>query len=220
MATIVFDDPDDEFTGKLRGLTFSKSQAGFSIRSKQTPINPQPTDRMKNRLIVREMYQFYANLDFGQKTLWAVFATQSGIPGPVGIGGPQAAFPAFVSCAVNARHAEDVYPPVPGPPTPIMGPSFTSLVLVDENTVRAAFTPSPIGTQKHVYLRQALPGPGVRRWDPANGYIAEYSAHNANTPTDFALKFAHKTGYHGRYWLAIQNDFGGRSIETQFDISA
>ncbi len=220
MATIVFEDPDDEFTGSIQGVTFSISQAGHYVKRKPSPINPQPTARMKNRLIVRESYEFFKNLNSGQKSLWATFAAMSGITGPGGRGGVNAAFAGFVSCAINARSAGDAYPAIPGPPVPIAGPTFTALDRIDQDTVRATFNPSPTGSQKHIYLRQALPGPGVRRWDPANGYIAEFSPHNSNSPFDFTLKFTHKTGWTGRYWLGFQNEFGGRSVETQFDIAS
>lgn len=220
MATLVYDDPADEINGSRKGLTFSKTQAGTSVKRKPTPINPQPTDRMQNRLIVREAYEFFKNLNMGQKNLWEIFAAASGITGPRGATGPQAAYAAFISCAINNRAATHPYPTVPGPPTPIIGVNFTALVRIDQTTVRATFNPSPIGGTKHIYLRQALPGPGVRRWDHPNGYIAEYSAHNVNSPFDFTLKFDHLIGWHGRYWCSTQNEFGGRAIETQFDISS
>ena len=220
MATIVFEDPDDEFTGRIRGTTFSISQAGHYVKRRPSPINSQRTARMKNRLIFRERYEFWVNLDSGQKSNWATFAALSGITGPFGRGGPEAGFAAFTSCAINNRASGHGYPTAPGPPVPIVGVNFTALVRIDLNTVRATFNPSPTGGTKHIYLRQALPGPGVRRWDPANGYIAEYSAHNVNSPFDFTVKFDFLAGYNCRFWCGTMNEFGGRSVETQFDIAS
>lgn len=218
MATIVFDDPAAEFAGSRRGLTFDKSQAGAYVKKRPSPINHQTTPRMQTRLWLKEANQFFWDLNMGQKTLWEVFAAASGITGPYGATGVQQACAGFFACALNAQATGDGYPTAPGPPVPIVGVTFTALVRIDKDTVRATFNPSPIGGQKHIYLRQALPGPGIRRWSAADGYIAEYSIHNVNSPHDFTTKFQHLAGWNGRYWCSTQNDFGGRAVEAQFDL--
>lgn len=172
-------------------------------------------------ILRRNLYNannFFWALNAGQKILWQTFAAASGITGPYGSTGVQQACAGFFACALNAFTAGDGFPVAPGVPTPIISVPFTGLTRIDKDTVRATFFPAPIGAQRRIYLRQALPGPGVRRWSAADGYIAEYSATNANSPFDFTTKFQHLTGWHGRYWLGTQNLFGGRSVETEFDL--
>ncbi len=218
MATIVFLPDIDEIIGSRRGLTFDKSQAGNYVKKRPSPINHQTNLRMKYRSILWAANDFFWNLNQGQMNLWAIFAENSGIGGPWGMKKNQQACAGFFSCAVNAEIAGDGFPPVPGSPVPIGGVTFTNLVQIDKDTVRATFNPSPAGAQNRIYLRQALPGPGYRRWSAADGYIAEYSPMNPNSPFDFSTKFQHLTGWNGRYWCGTQNNFGGRAIQTLFDI--
>ncbi len=220
MATIVFADGVAEIKGSRRGLTFDVSQAGNYVKKRPSPINSQTNDRMITRRNLKEANAFFWALMMGQKILWTTFATNAGITGPYGSAGLQRGCAGFFSCAMNARAAEDPFPVAPGAVPPIVGPTITALVRIDKNTIRATFNPSPIGAQKRIYLRQALPGPGVRRWSAADGYIAEYSPTNANSTFDFTPKFSHLTGWFGRYWVGTQNIQGGRSVETQFDITS
>ena len=140
------------------------------------------------------------------------------ITGPYGMTGTMQANAGFFACALNAKTAGDGFPTIPGPAIPIAGVTFTALTWIDKDTLRATFNPSPAGATNRIYLRQALPGPGVRRWAPIDGYIAEYSALNPNSTFDFTTKFQHLSGWHGRYWLGTQNTSGGRSVETLFDL--
>lgn len=218
MANIVFLDGVDEIIGSRRGLTFDKAQAGNYVKKRPSPINSQSNLRMALRLNLREANQFFWDLNAAQKILWTTFAALSGITGPNGDTGIQAGCAGFFACALNARTAGDGYPVAPGPPLPIVGPTFTALIRIDKDTVRATFNPSPAGAQNRIYLRQALPGPGVRRWGPGDGFISEYSAVNPNSTFDFNTKFQHLAGWNGRYWCGTQNTFGGRAAETIFDL--
>lgn len=220
MATIVFADGVDEIVGSRRGITFDKSQAGPYAKKRPSPINPQTNPRMILRRNLKETNDFYWALNVGQKTLWTTFATNAGITGPYGSAGVQRGCAGFFSCAINARAAGDPFPVAPGAVPPIVGPAITALDRIGKDTIRATFNPSPIGAQKRIYLRQALPGPGIRRWSAADGYIADYSPKNANSPFDFTTTFQHITGWNGRYWVGTQNVQGGRAVETMFDISS
>ena len=218
MATIVFDDPAEEFAGSRRGLTFDKSQAGPYVKKRPSPVDHHTNPRMLLRRNLKAANQFFWNLNAGQKNLWEIFAAASGITGPYGQTKLQQACAGFFACAITANDAGDGFPIVPGPPNPIGGVTFTNLTVIDKDTIRATFNPSPAGAAKRVYLRQALPGPGVRRWSPADGYIAQYSGLNPNSTFDFTTKFQHLIGWHGRYWCGTQNTFGGRAVETLFDL--
>lgn len=218
MATIVFDEGVDAIQGSRQGVTFDKSQAGPYAKKRPSPINSQTTAKMLNRSYLKDANTFFWALNAAQKNLWRIFAAGSGITGPYGMTGVQQACAGFFACALNAKTAGDGFPTVPGPPTPIGGVTFTALTWVDKDTVRATFNPSPAGANNRIYLRQALPGPGVRRWSAVDGYIAEYSAMNPNSMFDFTTKFQHLNGWHGRYWLGTQNRFGGRAVETLFDL--
>lgn len=218
MATIVFLDGIDEIAGSRQGVTFDKSQAGPYAKKRPSPINSHSNARSLNRKIIKDANTFFWALNAGQKNLWRGFAASSGITGPYGMTGIQQACAGFFACAINSHVAGDSFPTVPGPPNPIVGVTFSALTRIDKDTVRATFNPSPAGASKRIYLRQALPGPGVRRWAPIDGYIASYSAINPNSTQDLTTKFQHLTGWKGRYWLGTQNTFGGRSTETLFDL--
>lgn len=218
MATIVFLDDVDEFSGSRLGVTFDKSQAGPYVKKRPSPVNPDTNLRNQYRSILKDANTFFWALNIGQKNLWEIFAAASGITGPWGQTKTQQACAGFFACAVNAFFAGDGFPVAPGPPLPIGGVTFTALARIDKDTVRATFNPSPAGAQKRIYLRQAIPGPGVRRWSAADGYIADVSAINPNSTFDFTTKFQHLAGWHGRYWVGTQNIFGGRAIETLFDL--
>lgn len=218
MAIIDYLDGVDPIQGSRRGVTFDVSQAGPIAKRRASPINPQSESRNEYRKILRAANNFFWALNSGQKTLWQTFAGLAGITGPGGDNGIQAACAAFFSCAVNAFVADGEFPSVPGPPPPIVGVTVSDLVRIDKDTVRATFTPSPAAAAHRLYVRQALPGPGYRRWGPADGYIAEYSGHAPNSPLDFTTKFQHLTGWHGRYWVGTQNHEGGRSTEVLFEL--
>lgn len=218
MAIIEYLDGVDPIQGSRRGVTFDVSQAGPIAKRRASPINPSTTPRNEYRLLLKAANQFYWDLTFGQHILWRVFAANAGIFGPYGSTGPQRGCAAFFSCALNAFIADGEFPANPGPPPPIVGVTVSSLIRIDKDTVRATFFPSPAAAAHRLYIRQALPGPGNRRWGPADGYIAEYSAHAPNSPTDFTTKFPHLAGWNGRYWVGTQNHQGGRSTETEFNL--
>lgn len=218
MAIIDYLDGVAPIQGSRRGVTFDVSQAGPIAKRKAMPINPQTNLRNQYRLIIKNANDFFWALNAGQKNLWKTFGIASGITGPWGMGGNQLACASFFHCAVNAYFAGDGYPVVPGPPVPVVGVTFSALVRIDNTTIRATFLPNPAGANNRIYLRQALPGPGVRRWGPADGYISEYSAKNPNSTFDFTPRFDHLAGWHGRYWAGTQNAFGGRSTELLFEL--
>lgn len=217
MAIIAYLDGIDQISGSRRGITFDVSQAGPIAKRRQSPVNNQTNLRMQYRRVLKEANQFFWDLTAAQKIVWDTFAANAGIPGPWGMTKNQRACAAFFSCAINAHIAGDGFPVAPGAIPPIASPNITGLIVVNPTTVRALFNPSPAGAALRIYLRQALPGPGVRRWSAADGYIAEYSALNPNSPHDFTTKFARLVGWHGRYWVGFQNTFGGRSAEVEFD---
>ena len=218
MATIVFLDGIDEIIGSRRGITFDRSQAGNYAKKRPSPTNPHTNSRSKLRLILKEVNTYFWALPPAKKTLWSTWAAANNISGPWGMLKDQQACAAFFTVALNARLAG--YPLYQNPPgnLPAPGVTFTNLTRIDKDTVRATFNPSPSGAWRYLYLRQALPGPGVRRWSTADGYIAEYTAQNVNSPYDFTTKFQHLAGWHCRYWCGSQYPKGNRSIETMFDL--
>ncbi len=218
MAIIAFLDGVDPITGSRRGVTFDVSQAGPIAKRRPSPINSLTNLRMEYRLILKQANQFFWDLNAGQKILWDTFANLAGIAGPWGMTKNQRACAAFFSCAVNAYYAGDGFPVAPGPVPPIVAPAVSALARIDKDTVRATFFPTPAGAQLRIYLRQAFPGPGVRRWSKYDGYISEYSAANPNSTFDFNTKFQHLAGWHGRYWVGFQNLQGGRATEVEFDL--
>ena len=218
MANIVYDSGVDIIHGSRQGLTFDVSQAGQYVKKRPSPINHQTNPRMLLRRNLKAANEFYWNLTGVQKNLWAAFGVASGITGPYGMTGSMQGNAAFFTCAIVANDAGDGFPTVPGLPNPIAGVTFTALTWIDKDTVRATFNPSAPGVTLRVYLRQGLPGPGVRRWSAADGYIGQYSAVNPNSTLDLTTKFQHRAGWHGRYWLGTQNTSGGRSTETLFDL--
>ena len=218
MATIVFTDPADEFIGSRYGLTFDRSQAGNYVKKKPSPNNHQTNDRMKLRALLKATNAYFWNLTNAQKNTWGTWAIANGITGPFGQKKQQAGCAGFYAVQLNARLAGDPFYPNPPDNLPLPGVTFTNLQRIDQVTIRATFNPSPAGALNRIYLRQGLPGPGVRRWAPVDGYIAERSALNPASPYDFQVHFQHLAGWHGRYWTATQETTGRRSTETLWDL--
>jgi len=218
MATIVFLDDVDEIIGSRRGLTFDMSQAGNYVKKRPSPINHQTNARMKIRSILKEANRRYWDMDPAKWILWAAWAQANDITGPWGQTKSQQGCAGYFSLIINVILAGESWYINPPVNQPLTGPTYTSLTRIDDNTVRAVFDPSPAPGTRRAYLRQALPGPGVRRWSAADGYIAEYSARNPNSPYDFTLKFPLLDGWHGRFWCSWQNAKGLRKAETLFDI--
>lgn len=218
MATIVYADGVDPIQGSRRGLTFDKSQAGPYVKKRPSPINRQTNPRMHLRRNLKAVNEAYWALNMGQKALWTNFAQMSGIGGPWGMLKTQQGCAGYFACALNAITAGDGLPVAPGPPLPIAAPTVSALIRIDKDTVRATFFPAPAGAFLRIFLRQAIPGPGVRRWGKIDGYIAEYSALNPNSTIDLSTKFQHLAGWNGRYWVGFQNTTGGRSTEVLFEI--
>lgn len=218
MATIVFDEEIDPITGSIHGLTFATSQAGSYVKRRPSPIQHHTNELMKLRSILSAAGKFFAPLTNPQKRAWAIWASENGIPLPFPGGWLQQGFAGFCTVEVNANLAGDSFYITPPDELPNDGVVFSDLVLIDKDTVRATFLPAQADADDRIYLRQAVPGPGFRQWDPANGYIAQYSELEPNSTFDFTTKFSHLTGWHGRYWLGTQDEKGRRSIETLFDI--
>lgn len=218
MANIVFLDGIDEIIGSRRGVTFDRSQAGNYAKKRPSPINHQTTARMKLRSILKATNLYFWTMTNAQKNAWATWAAANGITGPFGMSKQQAGCAGFYAVQINARLAGDPFYIVPPGNLPLAGVTFTNLVRIDKDTIRATFNPSPAGLINRIYLRQALPGPGVRRWSAVDGYIAERSAFNVVSPYDFTTHFQHLTGWHGRYWTGTQEDTGRRSTENEWDL--
>jgi len=218
MANIVFSEGIDEIIGSVQGITFDRSQAGNYAKKRPSPINHQTNDRMKLRALLRDTNQYFWNLTTAQKNAWGTWAAANGITGPFGMTKQQAGCAAFFAVELNARLAGDPFYITPPGNLPLAGVNFTALTRIDKDTIRATFNPSPAGATNRIYLRQALPGPGYRRWSPVDGYIAERSALNPASPYDFTTHFQHLTGWNCRYWTATQENTGRRSTEDLWDI--
>lgn len=218
MAVIVFLDDVDPITGSRRGVTFDVSQAGAIAKRRPSPVNHQTNDRMKVRSLLKFTNQYFWDLTAGQKTAWANLAAADGTTGPYEMTKWQAGCAMFFKLVLNAQLAGDpIYGNHP-PHNPTLPPTWLTLTRIDKDTVRVTFNPSAAWNTKRIYLRQAIPGPGVRRWSFYDGYIAQYSPLNPNSPFDFTTHFQHLAGWHGRYWLGCQRSCGCRSAETLWDL--
>ncbi len=218
MAIIDYLDDVDPIQGSRRGVTFDVSQAGPIAKRKASPINPQSNPRNKVRSLLYATNAFYWALTAGQKTAWTNLADASGITGPWGMGGFQAGCAMFFKLQLNAQLAGDPLYANHPPHNPVIPPIWLTLTRINNTTIRTTFVPSANWNLKRIYLRQALPGPGVRRWGPSDGYIAQYSPLNPNSPFDFTTHFPHLAGWHGRYWTGTQRGCGCRSAEELWDI--
>ncbi len=218
MATIVFLDGIAPITGSRRGVTFDVSQAGPIAKRKPSPINHQTTHRMKIRTLLKATNEYFWNLPHAIRVNWGFWADGNGIHGPYGAWMEQGGCAGFFAVELNARIAGDPFYPDPPGNLPLAGVTFTALTRIDKDTIRATFNPSPAGANNRIYLRQGRPGPGVRRWSIYDGYIAQTSALNPNSPYDFTTHFQHLTGWHGRYWTGTQENTGRRSDEDLWDL--
>lgn len=218
MATIVFADGVDEIIGSRKGLTFDRSQAGNYVKKKPAPINHQTTDRMKLRTLLKETNAYFWNMPFAQRRDWEWVAGWNGITGPYGTPGQQAGCALFFKLLLNARLAGDPFYVFPPSPITITGVNFTALTRINKDTIRATFNPSPAGANDRIYLRQGLPGPGIRRWEKIDGYITERSNLNPTSPYDFTTHFQHLIGWNCRYWTGTQENTGRRSTEDLWDL--
>lgn len=218
MANIVFSEGIDEIKGSIQGVTFDISQAGNYAKKRPSPINHQTNDRMQLRRILATVNAFFWNMTAGQKTAWGVLAAAAGITGPHGMTKWQAGCAYFFKLELNAYLAGDPLYANHAPHAAVTPPTNITLARIDNNTIRTTFTASAQWVSKRIYLRQGLPGPGVRRWSPGDGYIAEYSGLNPNTPHDFTTHFPFLNGWHGRFWIGTQRSCGCRSAEALFDL--
>ena len=218
MAIIAYLNGVDPIQGSRRGVTFDVSQAGPIAKRRSSPINHQTNPRMKIRALLKATNQYYWNLSSGQRWDWGIWAAINGIKGPYGALYDQGGCAGFFTVQLNARIAGDPFYPTPPGNLPLPGVTFTNLIRIDKDTIRATFNPSPAGAAVRIFLRQTLPGPGYRRWGPADGYIAEISALNPASPYDFTTHFQHLAGWHTRYWTGTQEDTGRRSDEDLWDL--
>jgi len=211
MATIVFLDDVAEFTGSRLGCTFDKSQAGPYVKKRPSPINHNTTPRQKLRTLLKDTNAYYWAMTSAQRTAWATWAANNGITGPWGQTKHQAGCAGFFAVELNARLAGDSFYITPPGNLPLAGVTFTNLTRIDKDTIRATFTPSPAGANNRIFLKQTLPGPGIRRWAKIDSYVADYSGLNPTSPHDFSTHFQHLTGWNCRYWTGTQEASGRRS---------
>ncbi len=218
MATIVFLEDVTPITGSRKGITFDVSQAGAIAKRKPSPVNHQTTHRMKIRTLLKATNEYYWNLTAQQRVAWGEWGAANEIDGPYTYEPHQWGCAAFFAVQLNARIAGDPFYPNPPGPLPLPGVTFTNLTRIDKDTIRATFNPSPAGAANRIYLRQCKPGPGYRRWSVYDGYIAQTSPLNPNSPYDFTTHFQHLAGWHCRYWTGTQEDTGRRSDEDLWDL--
>lgn len=218
MANIAWNPGVDAIIGSRRGVTFDNAQGGSYAKKRPTPVNHNTTPRSNLRKILKETNAYYWALTAAQRQAWATWAQANGITGPYGMLKDQQGCAGFYALLINARLAGDSYYITPPGNIPITGVTYTNLTRTDKDTIRATFNPSPAGATLRIYLRQALPGPGVRRWEPVDGYIAERSALNPTSPYDFTTHFQHLTGWNCRYWTGTQENTGRRSTETLWEL--
>lgn len=218
MANIAYLDGVDPIVGSRQGAHFDCSQAGPFCSRRSSPVNNQTTARMKLRSLLKATNQYFWNLTPAQRTAWATWAAAQGITGPQGQTTHQAGCAGFFTVQLNARLAGDPFYIIPPGNLPLPGVNFTNLVRIDKDTIRATFNPSPAGANHRIFLRQTLPGPGFRRWSPADGYIAQISALNPTSPHNFTTHFQHLTGWNCRYWTGTQENTGRRSTEDLWEL--
>lgn len=211
MATIVFLDGVDTIEGSRRGCTFDKSQAGPYVKKRPSPINHNTNGRSRLRSILKDTNAYYWAMSSAQRTAWATWANTNGITGPYGQTKHQQGCAGFFTVQLNARLAGDSYYITPPGNLPLAGVTFSALTWIDKDTVRATFSPSPAGAANRIFLKQTLPGAGVRRWGKVDSYVADYSGLNPTSPHDFTTHFQHISGWNCRYWTGTQEDTGRRS---------
>lgn len=218
MATIVFLDGIATITGSRRGVTFDVSQAGSIAKRRSAPINSMTNLRMKIRTLLKATNQFYWNLTSGERRAWQSWAWDNDIDGPWGYFGHQKGCAAFFTVQLNARIAGDPFYIIPPGNLPLAGVTFTNLVRIDKDTIRATFNPSPAGATNRIFLKQSLPGPGIRQWSIYDSYVAEISALNPTSPYDFTTHFQHLAGWNCRYRTGTQENTGRRSTFDLWDL--
>lgn len=208
------------YMNSIKGCTFDTSQAGPIVKRRPSPTNPGTNTRNKYKAILQTVNNYFWQLTWSQKLWWAVEAGINGIEAPFGGGGDLAANACFIFLQVNVMAAGDsLYANAPGGMT-ITTPTWGTVTRQDDHTIRVAFTPLASWSDYRIYLRQALPGPGYRRWARIDSFMCEYSERSPSSPHDFTTHFPHLTGWNGRYWLGCQHYTGYRSAETLIDISA
>lgn len=218
MAIIDYLDGVDPINGSRRAITFTTSPAGPIAKRRTAPNNPHTNPRNNVRSLLYRTNIFYWALNDGQKNAWANLAAAEGITGPYGKPGHLAGYAMFSKLQLNNQLAGHALYANHPPHNPIIPPTWLTLTRIDNTTIRVTFNPSANWNLKQIYLRQALPGPGINRWDPTDGYVAQYSPLNPNSPYDFTTHFPHLAGWNGRYWLGCQRSCGCRSAEELWDI--
>lgn len=218
MATLVFFPEVDPIADSRQGVTFSTGPAGTYAKRRPAPINRQTTHRQNTRAILSAAGKYFWSLPNGLKKLWANWGNANGITKPFPKGVYQLANAAFLCVEVPAKIAGDPFYATPPGNLPLTGVTFLTLTRINNNTIRATFSPSPAGTYHRICLRQAIPGPGVRRTEIQNGYLCEPSGLNPTSPHDFTTHFQHLSGWHCRYWVTTQETTGRRSLEAEFDL--
>lgn len=202
------------------GNTFDTSQAGPIVKRRPCPTNPSTPARNKYRTILADVNKNFWGLTWDQKLWWRVQGSFLDITGPFGRQSDQKGNAAYVMLMVNVVAAgDDMYDDAPGDLT-ITGPTWGTLSRIDDNTVRITFTAGTDWSDKRIYLRQALPGPGYRRWAKIDSFMCEYSERSPTSPHDFTIHFPHIAGWNCRYWLGCQHYTGYRIDETIVDLSA
>lgn len=220
MAIISYLDGVDTTRNSRKGTTYDTSQAGPIVKRRPSPTNPSRNTRNLYKTYLQTANSYFWKLTWSQKLWWAVEAGINGIEGPFHMAGDHAANAAFIFLQVNVLAAGDsLYANAPGGMS-IYTPSWGTVSRIDDNTIQVAFTPLASWGDYRIYLRQALPGPGYRRWARIDSFMCSYSERSPSSPHDFTTHFPHLTGWNCRYWLGCQHYTGYRSAETLIDLSA
>lgn len=202
----------------LHGSVVLWTQGEWALRRKAGPCNRQTTPIMQNRTRLPLMHKNFDALTDPQKTGFSDWAWNNFIGDGIADRLDLHARMGYATSQLPALIAGDppLITPTINPGFP--GVNFTNCQLIDKDTIRLTFNPSPAGANFRIHLKQTLPGPGAKNPHIRDAYICGISALNAVSPQDFTTHNQHLAGWSARYYAITQHKEGPYSDPTTFDL--
>lgn len=205
--------------GSIGANTFSHNRGGPYVKRRPYPTNPNSTRQQIMRTILSDLAKAWQTLSDTNKQQWNDWATTHPSKDSLGNAINLTGFNAYMALNSIVRDmglAAIATPPVADAPT---GLATLTVTRTNDNTVSAAFSPTPLGAGRRIQLWQTLPSAGDRNDNFAQARVVGYSTANPATPVAITLSHPHPLGMTATYYGVVVNSDGQTSPPLKFKLT-
>lgn len=195
MALITAGSLVGQISGRVGAVVYSHNRGGPYVRNGTIPITSTTAEALAAKARLGGFATDWKGLTAGQRLAWQDWAAENPYINRLGQARPITGIAAYIS--LNTRLAAAGLTPIDDPPITATPAPLSSLsIVVDIGSVgtSATFTPTPIGSDNHLWLEAAVTNsPAVRNVAAYKRFIGVSTADEA-TGYDFETQLVNRLG--------------------------